>query len=1004
MSRRLFGALGSSLSDADLARALTVIGSGMYQLAPPLTLDSLLARDNNTFILHESLSQPAVLEIRVGVVRLDSYVRELKERVRSNVPSAAELLNMWRQAVGSRETPVRICLDLAYRYDSSSAIDLAWLAQLFGAEGLNTVGVYVAWQPVPLTLEWNWPLRIGVPSAELGSPLLRAQIERSAYAHLFDVVDLDTRDAECDLLLLPLTLRDAVSAAGALGSVRASAVVVVGGLDAEWPEPDAWLYSLRNELRAGAVAVANVPEAERGIWFETLVAAISHNTTLDQALYAASRGSERDHHRSAFPKLKQPRRDLLPPLVFGDREFLDQARMLHLALRIGRAATETPGADAPVEFFQHFSSLSLPRCTVADAGKALADVSEHLLFDQELTDATALVEFRTRVAAATGNVLDLPPIEVGPRFKAARPPALPPDRVRGRPLPPPERTMEARVPRMVRAEPPAPRPERFVLVELQRSAANGEWERNPVVVPAQPHAIDVFIGEKRDTAVSAPTRFDESLLPPSASGHQLRVVFTPLWRSTKGELSPPQTAAIHLPPTGDSRRARFFFTAPSRLADLRGRIVVLHRNRVLETLIVDAVEGKAGAGLRLNPENKVSQDFGQETVTPDFDAALVINDNPQGVTGITAISGDSATFFEPEGIKVIIADIRKDLASLNAPGDDTEEVIKGLDDDRVKKLLYALAMRGAGLAKVLKAVPQLGSLMADGKKLQVIDAVSGAYFPVEFVYDGKAPAPTATRCENAVAALGDLDVHKNCPNRKDENYICPAAFWGFSRCIERQPPRGQPGYQFSQPKAGATTLRPLRQALLAASKKVRPKDLGSPDGVEAVLAQATAGVARAGNWADWKAHVGTDRPSLLVLLPHSLESLNVAHLPSLEIDGDALESVRLDEDYVRPSMENQPIVLLLGCSTTLPDIPFLSFVQEFKGAGAALVVGTLATIRGRQTVDFVRELLAGLKAAAADGGTFDETFLKVKQRMLAAGDPFVLSLIAYGDTGWRVQP
>ena len=97
-------------------------------------------------------------------------------------------------------------------------------------------------------------------------------------------------------------------------------------------------------------------------------------------------------------------------------------------------------------------------------------------------------------------------------------------------------------------------------------------------------------------------------------------------------------------------------------------------------------------------------------------------------------------------------------------------------------------------------------------------------------------------------------------------------------------------------------------------------------------------------------------------------------------------------------------MLLLGCSTTLPDIPFLSFVQEFKLAGAAVIIGTLATIRGRQTVDFVRELLAALKGAAAAGGTFDEAFLKVKQRMLAAGDPFVLSLVAYGDTGWRVQP
>jgi len=550
---------------------------------------------------------------------------------------------------------------------------------------------------------------------------------------------------------------------------------------------------------------------------------------------------------------------------------------------------------------------------------------------------------------------------------------------------------------------PQPRAPRFVLLELYRQAQGARWERSPVIAAGAPHAMDIFIGIPRAGAVAAPRPVDETVLPPSASGHQLRVVFTPLWRDAQNALLPAQTKEIHLPATGDSQRARFYFTAPPLLANLRARVIVLHQNRVLETWLLRAGNGVAEAEPVLGIENVVSQDFGADTVAPAFDAALLVNDNPQGVTGITAIADGGATFFEPEGIKILIKDIRNDLSALNAPEEETEEVIKGLDDERVHKLLYALAMRGAGLAKALKAVPQLAPLMASGNRLQVVDAVSGAYFPVEFVYDGKAPAPTAQRCANAVAALTNPDVHRTCPNRKDENYICPAAFWGFSRCIERQPPRGQPGYVFSQPKAGATTLRPLRQALLAASKKVRAQDLGSPGGVEAVLAQAGAVVARAGKWADWKTRVGSDKPSLLVLLPHSLVSLNVAHMPALEIGGDALESVRLDEDYVRPSPESPPVVLLLGCSTTLPDIPFLSFVQEFKLAGAAVIVGTLATIRGRQTVDFVRELLAGLKAAADTGGTFDEVFLKTKQRMLAAGDPFVLSLVAYGDTGWRVK-
>jgi len=97
-----------------------------------------------------------------------------------------------------------------------------------------------------------------------------------------------------------------------------------------------------------------------------------------------------------------------------------------------------------------------------------------------------------------------------------------------------------------------------------------------------------------------------------------------------------------------------------------------------------------------------------------------------------------------------------------------------------------------------------------------------------------------------------------------------------------------------------------------------------------------------------------------------------------------------------------PVVLLLGCSTQVTDVPFLNFVEAFKRERAALVIGTLATIRGRRTVAFVADLLDRLKAASGSDRTFGDLFLETKRRLLANGDGFVLSLTAYGDVGWRV--
>jgi hypothetical protein len=360
-------------------------------------------------------------------------------------------------------------------------------------------------------------------------------------------------------------------------------------------------------------------------------------------------------------------------------------------------------------------------------------------------------------------------------------------------------------------------------------------------------------------------------------------------------------------------------------------------------------------------------------------------------------------FVEPEGLKGMVGDIRKELAALNVPeGTDEDSVVYGLDDARVQQMLYALAMRGAALAKLLKRYEAMKPFLS-AQRVQVVDAAAGAYLPVEFIYDGRAPAPGAKRCPRAVDALGDLALHRDCPNNNDEAYYCPAAFWGFSRCIERQPHGDNTGYRFAHPEPNANTLQPLRKSMLAASRKVRPVDLDLPSGIEAVLKQSTGSVVRAQSWKDWQDKVRTEAPSLLILLPHSLESPTVANMPALEISGTSVEWARMDDAYVLAAPPQNPVVLVLGCSTALPDVAFLDFVREFKANGAALTIGTIATIRGRQACSFVRELLAELKLAADGAHTFDEVFLTVKQRLLAKGDPFVLSLLAYGDTGWRVS-
>lgn len=547
------------------------------------------------------------------------------------------------------------------------------------------------------------------------------------------------------------------------------------------------------------------------------------------------------------------------------------------------------------------------------------------------------------------------------------------------------------------------------MIELFTKTDDEQWARTDgAMTPRAACALDTFIGLPREGVVAGDAPLDEASLPPSATGHGLTLVFTPLWRGDDNAFAPAQTHPVHLPPAGDSTHATFYFAAPADLAQLRARIVVLFGFRVLQTLIFDAAPAEGGAPqgsqmLRLQVENLVSHDLGERTESPSFDAALIVNDNPQGVPGITGVGTDGVAFVEPEGLDTLVEKIRDELKVLNQGDNALDEIISGLDDERVQRMLRGLAARGAMLTKILKSQPQFAPLLS-ALRIQVVDARRGAYLPVEFFYDGKAPLPTAVRCENAIAALDDLRVHASCPHNRDANFYCPAAFWGFSRCIERQPVGGQGVTVFRQPQPGANTLRPLAKALLAASRRVRDQDLDPPDGVESVLAAAGGGVVRARSWEEWQRKVDSESPSLLVLLAHSLDSPDFPGVPALEISGTNIASVNLEREFVSADPTRSPIVLLLGCSTALPRVPFLNFVGEFKDNGAALVIGTIATIRGRQTGAFVRALMAELRSAAADGDrTFDQVFLRVKQRLLAGGDPFVLSVLAYGDTGWRIQ-
>jgi hypothetical protein len=96
-------------------------------------------------------------------------------------------------------------------------------------------------------------------------------------------------------------------------------------------------------------------------------------------------------------------------------------------------------------------------------------------------------------------------------------------------------------------------------------------------------------------------------------------------------------------------------------------------------------------------------------------------------------------------------------------------------------------------------------------------------------------------------------------------------------------------------------------------------------------------------------------------------------------------------------------VLLLGCSTELTQLPYQTFVESFKMSGASIVLATMSTIRGRHAVTFTENLLQEISSCVDAGNcTFGDALLATRRKLLAQGNPFVLTLTAYGDSEWLI--
>lgn len=930
------GFAGTHLHGPDLARFIVLAG------AAPMEVGDVVRGTADWGVLGAAVAA-ARLEAEPGWLRLD-----LAGAVDAGnaLASVADLPRWLRglHAAWQALAPARGWCGLV----EQAPADADWLAltHLLRRDAPMEALVFDQFRPDVAALDW--PMRVGLPATPAGRQL-RQGLTAEAWTHpLAQVVGPRTR-GPVDVLVWPSSLAQALAAARRGGARPASVVLVMGGTGRLQGPLSAALEELAHHLEAAVVAVHphQPPAASQAL--PALLAELAHNTPWPLALQRA---------------LGTPD---APPVVLADLRFALENRPVDVALRLAEHLVDLPGEAA--------------------LGHDLRARAAQPFWRHESGGATELAQLRADVERRHGP-LDL---RRRPWSREAMAMAAPPDGLES------ARGIDAVV------TPPEPEdPARHVKFNLLPLDPLAPVPSEPLLLPGSDHRLQVFIAEWAAQAhATAATALDERWLDEREEGHELSIVYCPLSPVERGGSAPtlmaPTSTTLHLPRRGASQRVTFLLRCGADPSEFRARLIVLHANRVLQTLLLTT---SAGQRLGLSVENRYTPGFDSPSADAPADLSFVINESPQGRHGLATIEKGAVSFIDPPGLHTSIDFMRDALGA--AFKKEVASKAQAIDRPETLGLMRTLANHGAAILDRLSRQHPVQTLEA-AHRIQVVEAVDKAFFPAEFLYSGKAPLPDAALCPNARAALlaGDTAVHDQCPHRGDKHHVCPMAFWGFHKCIERHTASGDTAHVVSVPEPGEERLGPFASALLGASQ-IAHKEMSGAQGLPAAVQKLVARSAKVSSWDEWQTQVKAVAPDLLLLLPHSTESPDFEGIPALEISNAVIAASNLDEDFVHVGGGKGPLVLLLGCSTSLAEVPFLDFVRAFHAAGAPVVIGTLSIIHASQADLVVRRLLEATTSPAHAAQRLDEAMLAVRRQLLAEGHGSAFTLMAYGHSAWRL--
>ncbi|MDD4033061.1 MAG: hypothetical protein PHS48_07445, partial [Bacteroidales bacterium] len=542
-----------------------------------------------------------------------------------------------------------------------------------------------------------------------------------------------------------------------------------------------------------------------------------------------------------------------------------------------------------------------------------------------------------------------------------------------------------------------------------------------------PTLIRISIGPPDKEWDSIGTVFPEEKLPEDQNEWCLTVVL-----SEPNHLKEALRETIRLPKTGCSDVCEFRIELKKN-EPFEGRIIILHRGRVLQTAVLKGRVVSEESEIR--NDDKISfidlvhvrSNISDLEGRYQFDLAFVLNHTTNGCPRLTGISDKHAWISDLSESEKIIDRINEKLTKV---ADSEKDYRGGLDNEANVKLLIELARIGHELygSIVLTQIMDAAN-QSDFTKLEYIQIVStqiDALAPLEFIYTAPSPdIKKASLCPQIKTILKGKDINirkirigeliNNTCQRVDKegvkciyrtkDYVCPMSFWGLSKVIERHmvtPALKSKGFDFYLQSEKTTSREKLDisgTAIIAASKEVKT-DMRNL--VLSVCAESLGySPIEVTDWDDWVHAIEVNNPNVLIALPHTEGN---GENTTLEINGKTLASSDVTLGHVHKAGEkNYPLVALLGCDTAGSALDYGGHVKWFRIYEAAIVISTIAKVFGDHAALVAAQLINGLTREKNSPKCLGEIIREIKRDTIVQGPLMALCVVAFGDADWKIN-